>query len=152
MLTNPTLDIQVGDVVTGVNSFWIAAYYGHGAAMGVLAEKGIDIFSINQKTGANALHIAVSKNYVNVVRMLIESEYPLDTPKFNGKTALGIASCKKDRLKIVKMLIKAGANVNHTTKNGLSPLYFALQHDNYLCVKKLVKKGAKMYYKDKVMR
>jgi len=30
LLENPTLDINVHDAKTGVNSFWLAAYYGKG--------------------------------------------------------------------------------------------------------------------------
>ena len=59
MLQNPTIDITVVEPETGVNSFWIAANYGHGQIMQVLAEKGIDIFNKNIITGSNALHLAV---------------------------------------------------------------------------------------------
>ena len=45
MIQNPTIDIQVVEPETGVNAFWIAAFYGHGGVMRVLAEKGIDIFN-----------------------------------------------------------------------------------------------------------
>ena len=59
MLENPTIDINVCDRDSGVNSFWIAAFYGHGQIMALLAEQGVDIFNKNNKTGSNALHIAV---------------------------------------------------------------------------------------------
>ena len=63
---------------TGVNGFWIAAYYGHGHIMKLLAEKGIDILNKNIVTKSNALHLASQKNYVNVVKMLISSKFPLE--------------------------------------------------------------------------
>jgi ankyrin repeat protein len=52
------VDISVVEPETGVNAFWIAAFYGHGQVMRVLAEKGIDIFNVNKITGSNVLHIA----------------------------------------------------------------------------------------------
>jgi hypothetical protein len=52
------VDISVVEPETGVNAFWIAAFYGHGQVMGILAEKGIDIFNVNKTTGSNVLHIA----------------------------------------------------------------------------------------------
>ena len=37
MLKNTTVDIDVIDEQTGVNAFWLAAFYGHGRAMAILA-------------------------------------------------------------------------------------------------------------------
>jgi len=45
MISNPTIDIEVKEHETGVNAFWMAAFYGHGNVMRVLAEKGIDILN-----------------------------------------------------------------------------------------------------------
>ena len=91
MTENPTMNIDVGDKITGVNSFWLASLYGNGGCMKILAEKGIDILNFNNQTGNNALHIAVSKNYINIVKMLIQSKFPLDIPIRDGITALGLA-------------------------------------------------------------
>jgi hypothetical protein len=41
--------------------------------MKLLAEHGIDIFNKHWFTGCNALHMAVEKNYFNVVKMLVSS-------------------------------------------------------------------------------
>jgi hypothetical protein len=45
MLLNPTIDIHVKMHPEMTNSFWMAAYYGHGKVMNLLAHKGIDIFN-----------------------------------------------------------------------------------------------------------
>jgi ankyrin repeat protein len=58
LIKNPTVNIQVTEPETEVNAFWIAAFYGHGSVMKVLAEKGINIFNVNKSTGSNVLHIA----------------------------------------------------------------------------------------------
>lgn len=80
--------------------------------MKVLAEKGVDIFNKNKITGSNALHIACQKNYQNVVEMLVKSKFYLDMPRNDGYTALCVASLKKETLPIVRILTKAGANIN----------------------------------------
>lgn len=58
LILNTTVDINCHDDHTGVNSFWIASYYGSGDAMKILAESGVDIYNTNEE-GLNALHIAV---------------------------------------------------------------------------------------------
>lgn len=59
MIQNPLLDINVTEPETNINSFWLASFYGHGNVMRILAESEIDIFNTNNKTGSNALHIAI---------------------------------------------------------------------------------------------
>jgi ankyrin repeat protein len=76
-----------------VNSFWVAAFYGHLEVMRFLMQKGIDILSTNQN-GSNALHIAVKKENINVVQVLLDIKYPLNYTKNNGVTALGVAAYK----------------------------------------------------------
>ena len=63
MLENKMLEINKKDA-EGVNSFWIAARFGHGAVMSVLAENGIDVLNTDTK-GYNALHLAAKFNYIN---------------------------------------------------------------------------------------
>jgi len=86
ILINRTLNINVINE-QGINAFWVACLYGHGTVMRILAENGIDIFSSN-KYGINVLHLAVSKNFVNIVEMLLESNFPMDLETEDGMTAL----------------------------------------------------------------
>ena len=37
ILKNPSTDVQASDDVSGINSFWLASYYGHGKCMRLLA-------------------------------------------------------------------------------------------------------------------
>lgn len=48
MLENKFLDINQKNELN-LNAFWIAARYGHGSVMKVLAENGIDIFCTDDK-------------------------------------------------------------------------------------------------------
>ena len=68
ILRNPSVNIHVTDEETGVNSFWLAAFYGHGQILKVLASKGIDILNKHKVTQSNALHVAAERNHVKVVK------------------------------------------------------------------------------------
>lgn len=46
------------------------------------------------QNGSNALHIAVKKNNIEVIKVLLGIKYPLDETKNNGVTAIGIAAFK----------------------------------------------------------
>jgi len=81
--------------------------------MKALAENGIDILNTDKK-GANALHVATMRGYENIVKMLITSKYPLDNEMKNGATALGIAVRDPNLMEITSLLVKAGADANHT--------------------------------------
>lgn len=67
ILENTTVNINICDDSSGVNSFWLAAFYGHGAAMSTLANAGVDILSKHKMTHANALHISVERNYADII-------------------------------------------------------------------------------------
>jgi hypothetical protein len=61
MILNPTCDINVLDPDTGVNSFWLAAFFGNGEVMSILGKQGIDILSHHKETKSNALHVATER-------------------------------------------------------------------------------------------
>jgi ankyrin repeat protein len=138
--------------VYSVNSFWLAAYYGHGGIMGILAANGIDVFNQHSKRKSNALHVAVEKNYLNIVMMLIKSNYPLDVPNSDGMSALCIAACNESKIPILKELTESGANVNYTNEEGVSAIYFAIKYDNFKAIKYLLKHGAALYYEEESKR
>jgi ankyrin len=86
LLLNKTLSIEVENE-QGVNSFWIACFYGHGHIMKILADHGINIFSKNKKD-VNVMHLACEKNYVKIVEMLLDSGFSLTAETKTGMTAL----------------------------------------------------------------
>lgn len=64
-IKNKFLDINLANS-EGLNAFWVACNYRNGEAMSYLASKGIQTMcSNNQKE--NPLHIAVKKNYLEIV-------------------------------------------------------------------------------------
>ena len=71
--------------------------------------------------------------------------FPLDQSKTNGVTALGIAAYKGS-VEIIDLLVRAGANINLTSKSGIGPLYLAIKSKKVEAVQKLVDNKACLYY------
>jgi ankyrin repeat protein len=69
MLRNPKLNINAKNF-EGVNAFWIATQQGFVSIMVMLAQKKIDLLNVSEH-GMNALHMAVNKNYPDIVKMLL---------------------------------------------------------------------------------
>jgi ankyrin repeat protein len=93
-LPNLIVDLNQTDS-NGINAFWIASYYNHARLLRNLSDLGIDRQVVNE-IGSNALHIAVKRGNVEVINELIAMDFPLNLPKANGVTALGIAIHAKD--------------------------------------------------------
>ncbi len=93
-LPNLIVDLNQTDA-NGINAFWIAAYYNHARLLRNLSDLGIERQIVNE-IGSNALHIAVKRGNIEVIHELIAMDFPLNLPKANGVTALGIAIHAKD--------------------------------------------------------
>jgi ankyrin len=124
LLTNKSIEIDKENA-NGVNAFWIACYGGHGGIMKVLAEEGTDIFVSDRQKGENVLHLACKKNYVNIVKMLLNSKYPYDQVTKKGFTAVHIAA-KYGNIKCIAALYEAGVDISAVNNDGISPLYLAI--------------------------
>lgn len=129
-LPNLIVDINQRDA-NGINAFWIAAYYNHARLLRNLSDLGIDRHLINE-IGSNSLHIAVKRGNLEVIHELIAMNFPLDLPKANGVTAMGIAIHAGDK-RTLQMLINAGSDVNQVSappNPGISALSLAVKHRN----------------------
>ena len=144
MLENKKLDINKKDE-NGLNSFWIAARYGNGEIMRVLAEHGIDIYNTD-KRGNNALHISAKfDDRTNICKMLVNSHYNLDAQNNDGDTATHIAA-QKGHLDQLTALVEAGADLNLVNYHQLSPLYLAILNDKQDCIEYLLDNGALAFH------
>jgi ankyrin repeat protein len=145
MLQNKMLDINKKDS-DGVNAFWIAAYFGHGKVMSVLAESGIDVMNTDPK-GYNVLHVAAKKSNVKgypaeeIITMLIKSGFPLDNVTDKGETAVAIAAQRGNQTAL-RILVGAKANLNTLNNHNLSPLYLAILNDHEDATEFLIDEGA----------
>jgi ankyrin repeat protein len=62
----------------GVNAFWVATSQGFTKIMTLLASKHADILCVSEH-GMNALHLAVNKNYPDIVKLLLVNySFPLN--------------------------------------------------------------------------
>lgn len=90
-----------------------------------LIDKGADVTIQDREKGAIAIHYAVF--YTNdkaLVQMLIDSDSPLEHKTLRGMTPLHIA-VSKDKIELVKVLLKAGASLEEKGPEGKTALALA---------------------------
>jgi ankyrin repeat protein len=151
MIQNPSVDINTCVERSGVNSFWLAAFFGQGEVMRVLGERGIDVLNTHTQTYSNALHVSIERNYPPIVQMLVDSNFPLDIPKADGITPLIIA-CQhefyEEEESMAAMLVQGGANINYVTADGQSALSHAINCGNIQLSEYLLRCGANIFNMD----
>jgi len=76
MLMNKALDIDIQDEDTGITAIWLACLYRHGNIVRILANAGANVHVAN-KNHINLLHLAIFNDDLELVEMLIKSEFPL---------------------------------------------------------------------------
>ncbi|XP_046870557.1 ankyrin repeat and SOCS box protein 3 [Hypomesus transpacificus] len=133
-----------------VSSVAAAARAGCRRRLRTLIHRGCSIDSRDNR-GWNALHEAASAGSADCVRELISaavatsrggSSY-LAARTHEGETALHLAAhC--GNLAVVKLLIKARANINQPTNDGSCPLYAAVSAGHKEVVELLIRKGAEV--------
>lgn len=83
-----------------------------------------------------------------VVSVLLSAKPDVSRQDYSGKSALMYAASNpygKDRIKIAKMLIEAGADVNaRTNGEGISALYLAVSNGDTEMVRLLLRSGAEV--------
>jgi ankyrin repeat protein len=113
----------------------------------MLSDLGSERLTKNE-IGSNALHVAVKQGNIQTIKELIALEFPLDIPKANGVTALGLAAISGN-IPILKMLILAKADVNYVSikpNPGNSALSLAISGKNYEIADILLQNGAKVFF------
>ena len=65
-LKNASADVNVKEINTEVNAFWLAAFYGNGPCLKILSEAGAFVYCRHKETQSNALHVAISNKHYNV--------------------------------------------------------------------------------------
>ena len=104
-------------------------------------------FKVYNRYGGTALIPACERGHVEVVKELIKTDVDIDHVNRLGWTALLEAIILSDggprHQEIVRLLVKAGANVNLADKDGVSPLRHARQRAYAEIMKILEMAGAK---------
>ena len=150
MVTCPNIDVDIKDEQTGTNAFWLAAFYGRGEVLAVLANVGANILIKHPETKSNALHVAIERKHFMVAKMLIQSKFPVNDVKKGGITPLILISRdkSKDAISVANSLIHNGANIDQVTELGQSALGASVINENRKLIDNLLKKGARMFNED----
>jgi ankyrin repeat protein len=114
----------------------LAIYNGYNSKIDSLLTNGADVNFLPPKQKINALEVAIRRNIVFAVRILLEKS-KIENPESYIMTASG-----QDSAKTVELLLKYGANVNDTLNNGYSVLMFASSFGSLSIVELLLKNGA----------
>lgn len=121
----------------------------------------------NVKSDSTALHLAANNGHAEVVKFIVQQirdDFPEDlkpwinkknlydfTPLvsvcFRGYLTKGQAKDKyEDRLKIVKVLVRAGANIMHFTKDTMMTcMHWAAYNKDDMVIKWLLKEGSQPF-------
>jgi ankyrin repeat protein len=104
LLKNTSLNINVSDPGSGIYPFWLACFYGHGHIMKLLAEKTDTDILVKNNEDINVLHLAIYKNDLRIVKMLLKSGFPIDHITKAGYTCLHLAAIM-NRVEIVEEIL-----------------------------------------------
>ncbi|XP_063905701.1 uncharacterized protein LOC135124516 [Zophobas morio] len=102
-----------------------------------------DIPFVSLGEDKSLLHLAVSHGSVNSVKkMMTNPEYRqrIDTSDSSGVTPF-LSACHNGQVKILEVLLAAGADVNATTSNGYNAVYLCARSSNEDVLKFLVDSG-----------
>ena len=91
--------------------------------------------------------LKIEKEYLEIVKLLVENGADLDIQDNEGKTAL-IWAVKKEYFKIVKLLVENRADLDIQDNEGKTALIWASIKENFKIVKLLVENGADLDIQD----
>lgn len=92
-------------------------------------------------TGETLLHVAVKKNFKDIVQLLIDNHASIDIKdKLEELTPLFYA-IKKNNIDIAKILIENGADINTKDRYHVSPIHFVVENYYIDMLKLLIEKG-----------
>ncbi|MEP2773520.1 MAG: ankyrin repeat domain-containing protein [Fulvivirga sp.] len=114
-----------------------------------LLEK-IDQSGLVDELGSPMINLAIEKGYTDMVQLMVRKGANVDQLNRVGQAPLAIAA-RFGRVEIVKMLIDAGADVNHTDNHyRLTPLIGAAVNGNVAIGKVLIDEGALLNHTDSI--
>lgn len=113
---------------------------GHGAVAKLLVLSGADM-SVRNRFGEGLMHLAARKGQTAWVDTLLAQLDPNDTSAAALETPLHIAA-KEDHPDVVRMLVKAGSDINKGSRFGWTPLLWASACACEPTVKVLLELGA----------
>ena len=125
----------------------MAARYGQVEVIDALIKAGADL-EAKDKRGRTALMSAVQSRNADAVNALLAGGAKVDTRDEVQATALFRAAGPFGNVTVVGSLLNAGAQVNVSDKNGMTPLMWAVRFGDAPRVKALVDAGATIDARD----
>jgi len=125
---------------SGYTAVILAAYDEQPAALDYLLSTGANA-CLGDHHGNTALMGALFKGESEIARRLLETTCPIDQTNGAGETALGFATLF-NRIDLIPVLVKHGADPNHVDRRGQSLLQLARAHDNLEAADALQRAGA----------
>ena len=125
------IEVDTGET-SGLTALMVAAWENEPDIVGHLLDAGVSAHSVNAATGDNALILAASLGYVEVIKQLLKvRRLELNHANLNGDTALMLAS-SGNWPGVVELLLEHGADVNRVNqKHGYTALMLA---SAYACI------------------
>lgn len=138
--------INLKDLRGGVPIFYALKYKNRYALQELLINNADANYKNNEHM--NALHLAVLKKDITMVKMLTKYIKNIDARTVRGSTALHYA-CNFQLVDIVKFLLEKGADQNIIeTEYDFYPIFYAIVQNNIQITKLLVDKGANPNHQD----
>lgn len=130
---------------TGITALGVSCWGGYLEGARLLLEAGANINHQGEGEGRTALHIAVTINSEDVVRILLEYQPDLEIKSKEGNTPLNSIN-RLTPLKIVKMLVNRGSDLETKNEAGYSPICTAVNVNNVEAVKYFIAKKANVNF------
>ena len=116
-----------------------AAFHGHEEIVKLLLKDGNNV-NITGRNILTPLHYAAINGYETIAKLLLESGARFTAGAIYGVTPLHCASLIHGE--IVQLLLDFGADVNHVSDNGSTPLHITAEFGNKIGAQALLIKGA----------
>lgn len=126
-------------LLPGMNALMYAAYKGEVEAMELLAARGLEVNSRDNR-GISALWYAIYGGSAESVKFLVKAGAATVEGK-NGATAL-IQAAMMGQDEIIKALVELGSDVNRPTNSGITALMWAASNGHVETAKLLMNLGA----------
>ena len=103
-----------------------ASYHGQDEIVKMLLEYGADVDKCVGKDRNNALGYAILEQHLSTIKLLVEAGANLEIHIGSGSITPLMYAVRKESVELVKYLLEKGANPNAQTKEGYTPLMFAI--------------------------